>query len=86
MTTSTPLPGLRAGLSTLALAVLAGCSFVPKYERPAAPVAATTVHHLAVSKDPMRMRNSPTNPLRPGTPIDESITTMNAAAKTGATA
>ena len=41
MTTSTPLPGLRAGLSTLALAVLAGCSFVPKYERPAAPVTAT---------------------------------------------
>ena len=41
MTTAMTLPGLRAGLSTLALAALAGCSLVPKYERPAAPVAAT---------------------------------------------
>ncbi|MDO5692720.1 MAG: efflux transporter outer membrane subunit [Pseudomonadota bacterium] len=45
MTTSflplSALPGLRAGLGTLALAVLAGCSFVPRHERPAAPVAAT---------------------------------------------
>ena len=40
MTTPLTLPGLRAGLSTLALAALAGCSLVPKYERPAAPVAA----------------------------------------------
>ena len=34
----------------------------------------------------MRMRYSPTNPFRPGTPIDESITIMNPAAKIGATA
>ena len=33
----------------------------------------------------MRMRNSPTKPLSPGTPIDDSITTMNTAAKIGAT-
>ena len=33
----------------------------------------------------MRMRNSPTNPLSPGRPIDESITTVNTAAKIGAT-
>ena len=33
----------------------------------------------------MRMRYSPTNPLSPGTPIDDSITTMNPAAKIGAT-
>ena len=33
----------------------------------------------------MRMRYSPTNPFRPGTPIDESMTTMKPAAKIGAT-
>ena len=33
----------------------------------------------------MRIRNSPTNPFRPGTPIDDSITSMNPAAKIGAT-
>ena len=33
----------------------------------------------------MRIRNSPTKPLRPGTPIDESITSVNTAAKIGAT-
>ena len=33
----------------------------------------------------MRIRNSPTNPLSPGTPIDDSITSMNPAAKIGAT-
>ncbi|CAM5779516.1 efflux transporter outer membrane subunit [Ottowia pentelensis] len=32
-------PGLRTGLGALTLAVLAGCSLVPPYERPAAPVA-----------------------------------------------
>ena len=47
---------------------------------------ATTVHQRADMNDPMRMRYSPTNPLRPGTPIDDSITTMNPAAKIGATA
>ena len=30
------------------------------------------------------MRNSPTKPLSPGTPIDDSITTVNTAAKIGA--
>ena len=33
----------------------------------------------------MRIRYSPTKPLSPGTPIDDSITTMNPAAKIGAT-
>ena len=33
----------------------------------------------------MRMRNSPTKPLRPGTAIDDIITTVNTAANTGAT-
>lgn len=33
------LPKLRMALSLLAAAVLAGCSFIPTYERPAAPVA-----------------------------------------------
>ena len=33
----------------------------------------------------MRIRNSPTKPLRPGSAIDDSITTVNAAANTGAT-
>ena len=32
----------------------------------------------------MRMRNSPTKPLSPGRPIEDSITTMNTAAKMGA--
>ncbi len=33
----------------------------------------------------MSVRNSPTNPLSPGTPIDDSITSVKAAAKIGAT-
>jgi hypothetical protein len=33
----------------------------------------------------MRMRYSPMNPLSPGRPIEESITTVNTAARTGAT-
>ena len=41
-------------------------------------MAATTVHHRAVRNEPIRIRYSPTNPLRPGTPIDDSITIMNA--------
>ena len=49
------------------------------------PAAATTVHQRAVRNEPVRIRNSPTNPLRPGTPIDESITIMKPAAKIGAT-
>ena len=32
----------------------------------------------------MRMRNSPANPLRPGTPIELSITTVKTAARIGA--
>ena len=49
------------------------------------PAAATTVHQRADANDPMSTRNSPTKPLSPGTPIDESITTVNPAAKIGAT-
>ena len=48
------------------------------------PTVATTVHHLAVRNEPMRMRNSPEKPLRPGTPMELSITTVNTAASTGA--
>jgi len=33
------LPGLRTALTFVAAAVLAGCSFIPVYERPEAPVA-----------------------------------------------
>jgi multidrug efflux system outer membrane protein len=32
-------PKLRTALSLVAAAVLAGCSFIPTYERPVAPVA-----------------------------------------------
>ena len=45
---------------------------------------ATTAHHRWVTNVPMRTRNSPTKPLSPGRPIDESITTMKTPAKTGA--
>ena len=48
-------------------------------------MAATTVHQRAVRNDPMRIRYSPMKPLSPGTPIDDSITTVNPAAKIGAT-
>ena len=48
-------------------------------------MAATTTHQRAVRNEPMRIRNSPTKPLSPGTPIDDSITTVKAAAKIGAT-
>ena len=50
------------------------------------PVVATTTHQRAVSKLPTRIVNSPTKPLRPGRPMLDSITTVNAAANTGATA
>ena len=40
------------------------------------PVAATTAHQRFAMKVPSNDRNSPTNPLRPGRPIDASITTV----------
>ena len=49
------------------------------------PVAATMVHHLADWNEPIRIKNSPANPLRPGTPIELNITIMNAAENIGAT-
>ena len=49
------------------------------------PAAAATVHQRAVRNEPMRMRYSPTNPLSPGTPIDDSMITVNTPAKIGAT-
>ena len=44
----------------------------------------TTAHQRRVRNEPSRMRNSPTKPLRPGRPIDDSITTVNTPAKIGA--
>ena len=40
---------------------------------------------VAVANEPMSTRNSPTKPLSPGTPMLDSITTVKAAANTGAT-
>ncbi len=37
------------------------------------------------AKVPIRTRNSPTKPLVPGRPIDDSVTTRNVAAIAGAT-
>jgi hypothetical protein len=48
-------------------------------------VAATTAHQRCETNVPSSTRNSPTKPLRPGTPIDDSITMVNSPAKTGAT-
>ena len=48
------------------------------------PVAATTAHQRWAAKAPMRVRNSPTNPLSPGRPIDDNMTTMKTPAKIGA--
>ena len=48
------------------------------------PAVATTAHHRWAVNAPSRIRNSPTKPLSPGSPIDDSITTVNAAAKIGA--
>ena len=48
------------------------------------PAAATTAHQRRVRNEPSRMRNSPTKPLSPGRPIDDSITTVNTAARIGA--
>ena len=44
----------------------------------------TTAHHRWVMKVPTRMRNSPTKPLSPGSPIEDSITTVNTPASRGA--
>ena len=49
------------------------------------PAVATTAHQRRVTKVPIRTRNSPTKPFRPGSPSDESITIMNTPAKIGAT-
>ena len=43
------------------------------------------VHHRADWNEPIRIKNSPANPLRPGTPIELNITIMNAAENIGAT-
>ena len=40
---------------------------------------------IGATKVPRRMRNSPMNPLVPGRPIDESVTTTNTAASAGVT-
>ena len=53
---------------------------------PVGDVDAVAAPARAVGKVPIRMRNSPTKPLSPGTPMLDSITTMKAAAKIGATA
>ena len=47
------------------------------------PEVATTAHQRRVTKLPTRMRNSPTKPLRPGSPIDDSITSVNTPASNG---
>ena len=36
-----------------------------------------TVHQRRVSNDPIKMRNSPTNPFRPGTPTEDSMISVN---------
>ena len=46
---------------------------------------ATTAHQRRVRNDPTSTRNSPTNPLSGGNPIDDIITMVNTTANTGAT-
>ncbi len=48
------------------------------------PIVPTTAHQRWVTNVPRRMRNSPTKPLSPGRPIDESMTTVKTAANSGA--
>ncbi len=48
------------------------------------PSMATTAHQRCVMKVPDRTRNSLTKPLRPGTPMEASMTTVKTAAMTGA--
>ncbi len=48
------------------------------------PRTATTAHQRWVMKVPDSTRNSLTNPLRPGTPMEASMATVNTAAITGA--
>ncbi len=48
------------------------------------PTVATTTHHRWVMKVPSSTRNSPTKPLSPGRPIDDSMTTVKTAANMGA--
>ena len=49
------------------------------------PVAATTAYHFWTLNAPSRIRNSPTKPFVPGTPIEERVTTMKQRQKTGTT-
>jgi hypothetical protein len=48
------------------------------------PIAATTAHHRCATKVPISTRNSPTNPLRPGTPMEAIMATVNTPAMMGA--
>ena len=49
------------------------------------PVVATAASRGLTPKAPTRIRNSPTNPLRPGSPSDESTTIKKSAEKAGTT-
>ena len=49
------------------------------------PVVASTVASGNAAKLPSSTRNSPTNPLSPGSPIEESATTVKIRLKTGTT-
>ena len=48
------------------------------------PAVAATAHQRWATKVPMRMRNSPTKPLSPGTPIEASMARVKTPASTGA--
>ena len=50
------------------------------------PVVATAASHGFTWKAPTSTRNSPTKPLRPGSPSEDSDTTRNTAEKAGITA
>jgi len=56
--------------------------YVAERMTPVAAKAAIRGFHLNA---PSRIRNSPTNPLSPGSPIDESVMTRNAATRCGIT-
>ncbi len=49
------------------------------------PVAAATPKAVLERNAPKRMRNSPTNPLVPGSPMEDKVTIMKITAKTGMT-
>ncbi len=48
------------------------------------PAVATTAHQRWATNVPMRIRNSPTKPLRPGTPMEASMARVKTPASTGA--